>query len=183
MRKSLLGCAAALACGAIVLGPLPSASAAEPPPPNPATERELRNQAHAFHSFGRTGNANSTVATFAGDVFQGGMSPQKVRDGQAKVDASLDNLLAIIPGGAPSRRVADPVLKAIVDEIKKDTRQLSQARANGDYAGVLANGTALTTQLSLLTSHGFAAFGIDLAKQIVTSVLQPLTPQPAHRNP
>ncbi|MEU7577849.1 hypothetical protein AB0B50_09640 [Streptomyces sp. NPDC041068] len=178
MRKRFLGCVAALVCGVTVLGPLPAAAAEPPPSPNAMTERELKNQARTFHSFGRTGHANATVSTFAGDVLQGQMKPEKVRQGLAKVDASLDNLLAIIPGGPPGQRVANPILKATVEAIKKETRKMAEARARTDYPALLAAGTALTTQLSLLTAQSFAGFGIDLAQQIVGTVLQPLTPTP-----
>ncbi|MFE0175079.1 hypothetical protein ACFWZ2_22425 [Streptomyces sp. NPDC059002] len=189
MRKTLLGCAAATACGALLLGPLPVAAAAAapatdapaaateaPPPPDPTTERELKRQARTFHTVGRQGYANSTVSSFAGDVLQGDMSPERVRKGLVEVDTSLDNLLAIIPGGPPGHRANNPLLKATVEAIKKECRKLADARARTDYPGLLAAGTALTTQLSLLTAQSFAGFGIDLAQQIVETVLPPMPP-------
>ncbi|MEV0094995.1 hypothetical protein [Streptomyces sp. NPDC050738] len=191
MRKKFLGCAAAIACGALVLGPLSAATAATAvppttairdaaePPPDPATEQQLKNQAQTFHTFGRSGQANSSVSNFAGDVLQGGQTPEQVAAAQAQVDKSLDNLLAIIPGGSPAQRGPNPLLKATVESIKQETRKMADARARGDYATLLGSGTALTTQMSLLTAQTFAGFGLDLAQNIVSAVLQFPKPAPS----
>ncbi|MEV3854027.1 hypothetical protein AB0J38_06830 [Streptomyces sp. NPDC050095] len=182
MRKALLGCAAAVVCGMTVLGPLPTASAQgpmdPPPPPNAITEQQMRNQARTFHTTGANGQANATVSNFAGDVLQGDKTPEQIAQSQQDVDKSLDNLLAIIPGGSPALRGPNPLLAATIDAIKKETRNMAEARAAGDYGRVLGSGAALTTQMSLLTAQTFANFGIDLAQNIVSTVLPPMQPQP-----
>ncbi|WP_329113642.1 hypothetical protein [Streptomyces sp. NBC_01465] len=196
MRRSILGCSVALALTGVVLGPLPGASAAvvpakaahgasvlsDPPPPDPFAEHEMKRQAQGFRTFGKMGSAYADTSTFAGDVLGGETDPVKIEIGLKKVDTSLDNLLAIIPGGPLGSRSGNPVLSGTIESIKSEVRKLSAARVKNDYPAIIGSGAALTTQLSLLSAECFATFGVNLAQQIVETVLQvpPPAPKPEH---
>ncbi|MER5883244.1 hypothetical protein ABT160_05405 [Streptomyces sp. NPDC001941] len=198
MRRSLVWCASALACAGVLAGPVTTAAAhtagpeaavrvaaagtpatdplADPPPPDAGTEREMRRQAKGFYTFGKMGAANAETSNFAGDVFNGQMDQVKLEVGLKKVDASLDNLLAIIPGGPPAHRSTSPILAATIDAIKKEVRKLADARSRNDYGALIASGAALTTQMSLLSAQMFTGFGIDIARQVLDAVFQPAAP-------
>ncbi|MFC7304036.1 hypothetical protein ACFQVC_07390 [Streptomyces monticola] len=148
-------------------------TAGVPQPPDPLTELEMKRQAKTFHTFGKMGNAHAETSNFAGDVFSGEKDPLKLREGLKKADASLDNLLAIAPGGSPAHRAAFPGLAETVKAIKAENRKLAEARARDDFPALVAGGTTITTQLSLLTAQVFTAFGFGIAQGVLEGIFKP----------
>lgn len=191
------------ACAVLALAPLPGAAAAtgpvpvvaaaagstlpatsarvDPPPPDPAMEQQMRHQGEGFRTFGKLGGAYADTSTFAGEVLDGKVKPDEAEAKLAKVDESLDNLLAFAPGGSIARSGTNPVLAGTVDAIKKEVRKMHEARTKGDYGVVLGSSAALTTQLSLLAAACFTSFGVNLAQQIVETIFQ--TPKPPEQTP
>ncbi|MFJ4879562.1 hypothetical protein ACIP93_30780 [Streptomyces sp. NPDC088745] len=183
-------------CGVLTLAPAavaspeartaPAAASTGSAPVVPPDEK----LASTFQTVGKFGDATQETSELAGMVVKGEKDKQKLDKAHKESDESLDNLLAIIPGGSPANfagRAATPqeraaaaaasreAMRAAVELIKADTKALVEAALKGDAAGYTKVGGTLVVHLGQLATAVFLEVGVGAVKDVVppTPVLGP----------
>ncbi len=172
-------------CGVLTLAPAAvaspearTASAAAPAgsaPVVPPDDKEREKLASTFQTVGKFGDATQETSELAGMVVKGEKDEQKLDKAHKESDESLDNLMAIIPGGSPANfagraaatAASREAMRAAVELIKADTKALVEAALKGDVAGYTKVGGALVVHLSQLATSVFLEVGVGAVKDVV----------------
>ncbi|CAM5443709.1 hypothetical protein GCM10010329_51180 [Streptomyces spiroverticillatus] len=183
-------------CGVLTLGPAAVASpeartapaaaqAVSAPvvpmaPVVPLGDKDREKLASTFKTVSKFGAASQQTGKLAGMVVNGEKDKKKLDKARKDSDKGLDNLLAIIPGGSPANyagRAATPQqaaaregMKAAVELIKTDTKELVAAALKGDAAGFTKVGGTLVVHLGQLATSIFLEMGLGAVKDILPKV-------------
>ncbi|MFE0174537.1 hypothetical protein ACFWZ2_19650 [Streptomyces sp. NPDC059002] len=173
-----------------VLPPLPSLPSAPTTPqpwtwpgtsPSPTTEptpkpstpltikedprRDRERLAQSWRTIGKFGGASGSTADLAGIVLGGERDEKKLDVSVAEANKSLDNLLAIIPGGSLSRAKArGHDIRSTVELLKADNRAFKEAGVRGDVAAIFFQSAWAMVHLSLLAFDIFFGLGLSFAQ-------------------
>jgi hypothetical protein len=181
-------------CGVLTLGPAavasPETRTAPSAPPVGVTHladgdaKDREQVAATIRTVTKFGAASQKTGKVAGQVMNGEKDEKKLTKARKASDKSLDNLLAIIPGGSPATangRAASapgsvgPDLKASVALIKADTKAMVDAALKGDVGSFTTVGASLIAHLGQLAVGIFLQSGLDTVKNTLPQ-LPTLTP-------
>lgn len=190
-------------CGVLTLGPAAVASP-EPRTAAPSTgathladgdAKDREKVAATMRTVTKLGAASQKTGKLAGMVMSGEKDEKKLAKARTASDKSLDNLLAIIPGGSPAtvhgRAASDPVpvpvpvpvpagtdLKATVALVKADTKAMVEAALKADVGAFTTVGASLIAHLGQLTVGVFLGSGLSTVKDALPQLpsLNPAQP-------
>ncbi|MFI5801549.1 hypothetical protein [Streptomyces sp. NPDC051561] len=171
-------------CGALTLGPAavaspeartaPSAPASAAQPADDGT-KDREKVASAVRTVTKFGAASQKTGKLAGLAVNGEKDPQKLAKAKKESDKSLDNLLAIIPGGSPANphgraATARADLKSSVALIKADTTAMMEAALKADIGAAITAGGTFIVHLGQMAVSIFLESGLSTVKDILPTL-------------
>ncbi|MFC7305170.1 hypothetical protein ACFQVC_13175 [Streptomyces monticola] len=150
--------------------------------------RDRERMARQWKMMGRSGAATGNSADLVGSVIGGEKDPKELDKGVAEANKSLDNLMAIAPGGSLARaKAAGRDVKLSVRLLKEDHLKLAEQAKKNDVAGWMMTAAFMIMHFGWLSVDICFALGLNVAQSFIPFKLPefklPEPPQDPRKTP